>query len=522
MARYLPFVTTIRGANASERTLPALLQRQADRFGERVLLRTDRTNLSFRAVRDAAAARAGTLAAAGVGPGDRIAAMSENCYELVELWLGCAWLGATFVPVNTALRGLQLTHVLASSRVRAIAVEPAFRDTLDSVELPSTLEQIWVFADSYPPLGEPIAPSAVGPGDPAVILFTSGTTGLSKGVVCPHAQWYWWGILTGKTLGISRDDVLYTCLPLFHTNALNAFCQALLSGAAFCAGPRFSASLFWSRLVEADATVTYLLGPMVSILLKQPTGQVDRGHRVRIALAPGTSAELHEPFRERFGVALVDAWGSTETNIVISNSVTDSRPGTLGRVLPEFDARVVDEQDTPAPDGTPGELVVRSREPFAFALGYFDMPEATMTAWRNGWFYTGDRVVREGETFRFVDRIKDTIRRRGENISSFEVEQLLQAHPDVAAAAVVPVASDLSDDEVFACVVPRAGAIIDPAEIVRFCMGRIAYFAIPRYVDVVDALPLTPSGKVKKHELIERGVTASTWDRERAGVQIRP
>ena len=519
----------LRVAEPRERTLPALLERQAERWGDKTLVRAGTRECTFRGIRDAAAARAGALAESGVAPGDRVAVMSENRFEILELWLGCAWLGAILVPVNTALRGAQLAHVLASSGARALAVERELLGALEHVEAPlPALERVWLLGDGERRSGarrlEPFLPPASAlparparPSDPAAILYTSGTTGPSKGVVCPHAQWYWWGVLTGEVLGIDADDVLYTSLPLFHTNALNTFCQALLAGATYVLGPRFSASAFWARLADAGATVTYLLGPMVSILLKQPEHAAERAHRVRIALAPATPAELHEPFRERFGVQLIDAWGSTETNIVLSNTADDLRPGTIGRVLAEFEARVVDEDDVEVADGTPAELAVRHREPFSFATGYFGMPEETVKAWRNLWFHTGDRVVRDPDgSFRFVDRLKDAIRRRGENVSSYEVEQVLHAHPDVAAAAVIPVPSELGEDEVMACVVPREGSTLDPAELVRFCEPRIAYFAVPRYVDVLDALPLTPSGKVEKYRLRERGVTASTWDRERA------
>jgi crotonobetaine/carnitine-CoA ligase len=233
---------------------------------------------------------------------------------------------------------------------------------------------------------------------------------------------------------------------------------------------------------------------------------------VRVALAPGTPAELHAPFYDRFGMKLIDAWGSTETNCVIANDVDDIHPGTMGRVRDGFDARVDDET---------GELLVRSDEPLAFATGYFNRPDATAEAWRDGWFRTGDRVVRDADgRFRFLDRIKDAIRRRGENISSWEVEETLVSHPDVAAAAAVGVPSELGEEDVLACVVPRAGATLDPAELIRFCDGRLAYFAIPRYVEVVDALPLTPSGKIEKYRLRERGVTPSTWDRETAGIRL--
>jgi carnitine-CoA ligase len=461
-----------------------MLARQAERHGERVLVRAGGFERTVEELHDLVARRAGALAADGIGHGDRVAVISENRLEMLDLWLACGWVGAIFVPINTALKGRQLEHVVADADAKLVLREPE----LDALGV----------EEAAPPAG-------VGPEETAAILYTSGTTGPSKGVVCPHEQWYWWGALTGDVLGIGADDVLYTNLPLFHTNALNTFCQALLARAVFALGPRFSASRFWARCAEAGATVTYLLGPMVSMLLRQPASKADRAHNVRIALAPATGAELHQPFRDRFGVELIDAWGSTETNIVISNRHDDNRPGTLGRVLEPFEARV----------GEDGELLVRSREPGAFATGYFRREEATREAWRDGWFHTGDRVARDPDgTFRFVDRIKDVIRRRGENVSAFEVEQVLQAHPDVAAAAVIPVPSELGEDEVMACVVPRAGAEPAPAELVAFCDERLASFAVPRYVELLAELPLTASGKVEKYKLRERGLTAAAWDRE--------
>lgn len=481
---------------AHEQTIPLMLEHGAGRYGDAPLVRGFGRELSYLDVRSAAAARAGALREAGVRPGDRVAAMSENRIELLELWLGCAWAGAVFVPLNTALRGRQLAHQLENSAPAVVYREEAFAELVGGLPL----------EDLAP--GEEVPAAAVRPDDPAAILYTSGTTGPSKGVVCPQAQWYWWGVLTAGALGIREGDVLYTNLPLFHTNAMNAFCQALVSGATYALGPRFSASAFWERVTEAEATVTYLLGAMVSILHRQAEGPFDRRHSVRIALAPATPAELHGPFAERFGVRLIDAWGSTETNIVLSNTHDDIRPGTIGRVLAPFEAEVADN----------GELRVRTPEPLAFASGYFGMPEATATAWRDGWFYTGDRVaVDEGGSFRYVDRLKDAIRRRGENISSYEVEEALLAHPEVAAAAVVGVPSDLGEEDVLAFVLARDGGHVDPLDLVRSCESRLAYFAIPRYVEIVPELPLTPSGKIEKYRLRERGVGSATWDAEAAG-----
>lgn len=498
--------------STSEQTLPTMLERAAAAHGDRLLLRFGDASWSYAALREDVAGLAGALADSGVRAGDRLVVMSENRPDVLRLWLACGWLGAVLVPVNTALRGEGLRHVLTSARAQAVALEARFRNLVEA-----ELEPTWVLDEEGLPSGTSrVDPHPVGPGDTSAILYTSGTTGPAKGVLCPHAQWYWWAVNTGEVLRIDRGSVLYTNLPLFHTNALNAFCQALVAGAIYTLGPRFSASAFWGRVAAAEATVTYLLGAMVSILLRTPPGTHDRDHRVRVALAPATPADLHEPFLERFGVRLVDGWGSTETNIVIANQLDDIRPGTLGRVLDGFEARVADEHDAPLPAGTPGELLVRHREPFAFATGYDGLPDATAEAWRNLWFHTGDRVVRDDDgTFRFVDRLKDVIRRRGENVSSFEVEQALLAHEDVAAAAVVPVPSELGEDEVLACVVPRAGAALDPEELVRFCQPRLPRFALPRYVDVLSELPLTANGKVEKHRLRSRGVTATTWDREK-------
>jgi len=260
--------------------------------------------------------------------------------------------------------------------------------------------------------------------------------------------------------------------------------------------------------------VVYLLGAMVPMLLAQPESSAERAHRVRIGLGPGVPAVAAEAFHARSGVTLFDGYGSTETNFAIACTSDAPRRGVMGWVQPGFDARVVDEHDVELPPGEPGELVLRADEPFAFASGYFGMPEKTVEAWRNLWFHTGDRVIRDADgAFRFVDRIKDAIRRRGENISSFEVEQVLLSHPAVASAAVYAVRSELAEDEVMAALVLRDGQRVDPIELAAFCAPRLPYFAIPRYIELMDDLPRTENGKVQKYRLRERGVSAATWER---------
>ena len=383
------------------------------------------------------------------------------------------------------------------------------------------LERIWVTGE-LPDLGAPMEAAAVKPGDTLAILYTSGTTGPSKGVMCPHAQYYWWGINSIELLEITADDVLCTTLPLFHINALSSFAQALLSGARMVLHERFSASGFWPAMVHSEATVLYLLGAMVPILLAQPPRAEERSHRVRLALGPGVPPKMITAFGERTGVPILEGYASTETNFIIGSTIVLQKPGTVGRIRAGYQARVVDEDDFEVAPGVPGELLLRADEPYAFASGYFGMPEKTVEAWRNLWFHTGDRVVRDADgNFRFLDRLKDAIRRRGENISSYEVEQVLLSHASVEMVAVFPVRSELAEDEVMAAIVLKAGSALDPLELMAFCEPRMPYFAIPRFLDFVPELPRTENGKVQKFKLRERGPGAATWDREAAGYVLR-
>lgn len=514
-----------------ERTLTGLLQRQARLFGARPFLAMPGAEWRHEDAAAVAARRGGTLREAGVQQGDRVAVMCSNRAECLETVLGCGWIGAASVPINSASMGPQVQYLLADSGARLLVIEQAFLERLQTADLAATdLEQVWVVgADSAPPAigkvrvrawpaaAEAIAPAAVQPSDTFAILYTSGTTGPSKGVLCPHAQYYWWGANTADILGVGEDDVLCTTLPLFHINALNTFAQAALAGCRVHFLERFSASGFWPAMARTGATVVYLLGAMVPILLAQPAGAAERDHRVRIGLGPGVPEAAGAAFRERTGVLLLEGYGSTESNFVIATAADSPRRGVMGWLRPGFDARVVDDADNEVPAGEAGELVLRASEPFAFAGGYFGKPEKTVEAWRNLWFHTGDRVVREADgAFRFVDRIKDAIRRRGENISSWEVEQVLMAHAAVAAVAVYPVRSELAEDEVMAAVVLRDGARAAPAELAEFCTARLPKFAIPRYIDVLPELPRTENGKVQKYKLRERGVPAGCWDRSTA------
>ena len=396
----------------AERTVPRLLARQAARYADRALFSCRGEVWTFKDAVEIAARTAGSLWAAGIRPGERVAILCSNRPEFMRIFLGCAWLGAVAVPINTAVKGPQLRYGLENSAARLLVIEDALEAVLEHCPLDGLpLDRIWRVGDMRTPHAwgrtleafsadaAPIPPRDVQPSETLAILYTSGTTGPSKGVCCPHAQFYWWGVHSARFLALRDGDVLCTTLPLFHTNALNTFFQALVTGATQVVEPRFSASGFWPAMVQARADVIYLLGAMVPILLTQPPSDHERQHNVRVALGPGVPAGAKPEFKRRTGVDLIDGYGSTETNFVIGDGVADQRPGKMGRLAPGFQAQVVDDQDNPLPPGTAGELVLRADEPFAFATGYFAMPDKTVEAWRNLWFHTGDRVVMDGEGY---------------------------------------------------------------------------------------------------------------------------
>jgi crotonobetaine/carnitine-CoA ligase len=522
----------------ADRSIPRLLAQQAT-LGDKPLIILRDTAFSYADMAARASATGALLRAAGVAQGDRVAILCGNRIEFLDLFLGCAWIGAVAVPINHFARGPQLQHILGNSGARLLAADADGAAALEHIDASKlALSEIWLLGAEDRTIAPPALPAGwkVGPmpplaggteaatprpGDMAAIIYTSGTTGPSKGVCCPHAQFFWWGVHSVELLEIEAHDVLLTTLPLFHVNALATFFSALLSGATLVTLDRFSASGFAASLRKYKATVTYLLGAMVSILLSTPPSDGDRDHPTTRALAPGVSAGLSAAFRARFGIGPIDGYGSTETNFVIGDRLADQKPGCMGRIRPGFDGRVVDDEDNEVPPGVPGELVVRADMPFAMATGYFELAPATVAAWRNLWLHTGDRVTRDADGyFTFMDRIKDAIRRRGENISAYEVEQVLLSHPAVAYAAVFPVRSELTEDEVMTAVVLKDGFALAPAELLDFCKPRMSYFSVPRYVLFADSLPMTENGKVQKYRLREAGVTPATWDREAAGYKV--
>jgi crotonobetaine/carnitine-CoA ligase len=516
------------------RNLPAILMEQAERYGDRRLVVFGDQAWTYRETLKIAARAGGLLASAGIGHGDRIAIFCSNRSEFLAIFLGCAWIGAVMVPINIASRGAQLRHVLGNCGAKLLIVEAEIASAFDEVaDAFEGISAVWTIGGKRPDVaGRPVIPmpelpesvpaAVVKPGDTLAILYTSGTTGPAKGVCCPQAQFFWWGVNTARGLGMREGDVLLTTLPLFHTNALNCFWQALLTGSTYVLEPKFSASGYWKAVGRHKATIGYFLGAMAAILLSRPAEEADLAHSMRTALGGGVPERFHKPFLERFGVPLLDAYGSTEANFVFASDIPSVKPGTMGYLCPGFEARIVDEDDVEVSEGEAGELILRADHPFAFATGYFGLAEKTVEAWRNLWFHTGDRVSRDADgNYRFIDRMKDAIRRRGENISSWEVEQVLLSHPAISSCAVYAVPSELGEDEVMASILPEPGETLDPVDLMEFCSARLAYFAVPRFLDFVSELPLTENGKIRKVVLRQAGITATAWDREAAGYKLK-
>jgi len=356
-----------------------------------------------------------------------------------------------------------------------------------------------------------------------VILFTSGTTGPSKGAVLAHNANLRVARATCDLMLYGEDEVLFNMFPLFHVNArYTSVLPAMLMDRGTCVlHDRFSASRFWDICRVEGVTAFNFMGALVMMLFKQPERADDADNPVRCAYGAPAPVAVLERFERRFGLELIEVYGSTELGACLENRPGDRRIGSCGRPSPHYEVEIHDEDDNPVPPGVEGEIVVRPREPHVMVEEYFGAPEATLAAFRNLWFHTGDRGrTDEDGWFTYVDRLKDAIRRRGENISSWEVEQVINDHDAVAESAAIGVPSELSEEEVLIVVVLQEETTLAPEELLDFCQARLPHFAVPRYVRFVPELPKNHAQRTQKPELRAEGVTPDTWDREDHGYVV--
>jgi crotonobetaine/carnitine-CoA ligase len=523
------------------RTMPAILGARAAEQPERPVIRTDAGDLTYgdldRGANRIATAFVGT-GGLGLAKGDTAAVMLPNGPEFMYTWMGLARAGIVEVPLNTGLRGDLLAYMLNQAEVRALVVADQWLERIDNIRGDlQHLEHVIVVgdgdgdgdagttrfddlvdsADDEPPSVE------VGPSDPSVILFTSGTTGPSKGVVLSHNANFTVAVNVNALMGYRPGEVLYNAFPLFHVNAryTGVLCAFICDGEMVLPS-RFSASAFWDTTRAKGVTAFNYMGAMLMMLFKQPERDDDADNPVRRAYGAPAPLTIYKDFEQRFGVQLVEVYGSTEAGTVTENTVEEFRVGSCGRATSYYEVEIHDEHDNRCPPRVEGEIVVRPKEPHVLFERYYRMPEETLHAFRNLWYHTGDRGWRDEDGyFYFVDRMKDAIRRRGENISSWEVEKVLNTHTSVEEAAVIGVPSELTEEEVLAIVVTKPGHDLTPESLLDHGQDRLPHFAVPRYVRFATELPKTPSQRIEKYRLRQIGLTDDTWDREAHGYEVR-
>jgi crotonobetaine/carnitine-CoA ligase len=530
-------------------TLGRILELQVDRNGDRPFLSwTDAgAPMSYRQVNLLVNRLAYGFRRSGVSKGDRVAIFGPNSLEYVYSYLALAKLGAVEVAIGEGSKGAFLEHQIRLTAPKIMITTPALLDRLRGSEGGlQTIQTVFLwtsengsaqgkstdcleidFSTLYDPeTSNPV--ETVLPTDTAAILFTSGTTGPSKGAQLPHSQVCFFAAQNAALTGLGVEDVFLTGFPLSHANAqVLTVNSSLIAGAHAVIYERFSASDYIGRVRRSGATVVNLLGATMAFICAQPKTEDDRRHRLRCVHATPLSPELAKAFTERFGeVEFVSAFGQTEISMPLMSPPDEPIPtGACGKLLNDwYEVRLVDrETSEEISEGGVGELLLRPKQPGIITSGYFGMPEKTVEAWRDLWFHTGDAFRRDAEGwYYFVDRVKDALRRRGENISSFEVESVVRSHPAVMECAVVAVKADDDggEDEVKACVVLKTGESLSFDEMIAWCDLRMPSHMVPRYLEVLAELPRTPSEKVRKTELRDAGVTPGTWDRVKAGVRL--
>lgn len=516
-----------------ERTLLHVIRRGVENHPDRPAIADESLELSYRELWDRACRVAGGLRALGVDKGDPVLTMLESSADSLVLLVATSFIGAVLVPVNLAFKEPNLRHVISEAKCVAAVVDDHFVDIAEQAAS-GRLRAIVVRG----PLGEgagantgarretwdelvravPIQPVEARPDDVLAIIFTSGTTGPSKGVLTSHAQAYTMSYFCPHSAQSGVPEKFYTVTPMFHALGLfgGAFAPLIFGGSAYIPAG-FSASRFWDDVRRVGATSANVVGTMISFLQAQPPRPNDREHGMQVVnMVPRPAVAA--AFAERFGITATTSYGTSECGTMLVDWSDDDDLRSVGVPRDGLTVRLVDENDHDVSCGEVGELILRPEDPCVFTAGYVNNPEATKSLWRNGWFATGD-LLRQDERgyLYFVDRVKDSIRRRGENISSVEVEVAVASHPEVLECAAVGI-GDPADQEVMIVVIRAEDSTVTEADLIHFLIDRLPYYSVPRYVAFATDLPRTPTGKVRKVEL--RSTSPQAWDRDQAGIAV--
>ncbi|NWO04513.1 MAG: AMP-binding protein [Alteromonadaceae bacterium] len=534
----------------SEWTLPQVAARRVEASPEAVFVREVSGNQeTYSQFMTHAEALAAHFLEVGVGPGDRILIFAANSIAALHAWMAAALVGAVDVSANTGYRGNSLAHVLNLAKPSLIVSDADLFPYIDELTWDFSGVRQLVVIDNSEAKPTDLLKGGIGvshhheviakptprkkpwpeiqPADAASVVFTSGTTGPAKGVVMPHGHICLLAHTTAVETDMTASDVFYSAHPLFHiAGKFMGVLAIFAAGGTLVLDRKFDAKSWLDRIRESEATLSIAHGPMIEMIQAEPARQEDSDNFLtRLMCCPLPKRHGHA-FLERFGVKGIEMWGMSEVGCPCWTS--RQRPevaGSCGKVLTDwYDVEVVDpETDRPVPDGTAGEIVVRPRHPWTTMLYYMGMPEETVNAWRNLWFHTGDIAFRDnsGNMF-YIDRKGDRIRRRAENISSFDIEAAVADFPGVKECVAVGVPSGYeNDDDILVYIVTMEDAVVEPPALLSFLARALPHFMVPRYIEIIDELPRTPTNKVKKKQLSQRGIQISTWDRKGAGVSLK-
>lgn len=524
-----------------------VIEARAAEHPDKTFMWIDEQSCSYGELRARTRRSALALQRLGLGRGEVVASFGRTSFDAISLMFAASMVGGIYMPVNVHYKGTYLLHQLRDAGATIVLADRELLDRIESCvdELPAL--RIVLVADADPDAGidrrvghvqvmgasalhrevagEELTAEPTGWNVPSCLFYTSGTTGMSKGVLLTQHNLVTCAGLFNRNYGIGPDDVQYSAVPLFHiSGAYTSVITVLVGGRTGILDTKFHVSTCWDRVRELGATVFFGVGAMVMMLWSLPRTPEDATLPIRLMLTAPIPADMWRPIEERYGCEILTGYGQSEV-VMLTQMIAgeDNVPGSAGRVLDLFELRIVDDEDEDVPLGEPGEIVMRPKQNHVMFEGYVGNPAATLSQMRNMWFHTGDlgRLDAAGNLW-FIDRKKDAIRRRGENISSFEVEKSVVEHPDVAECAAFAVPSTLGEDEVMVVVVPVAGGRVEPAALAEHCTEVLPRFARPRYIEVVEALPKSVTGRVQKHELRAIGVGPATWDVDAAGHGAAP
>lgn len=468
----------------------------------------------------------------GVTPGDRVGLMSPNHPEAVWTWLGANAIGAVDVPFNCAARGRLLAYTVGDAEPRVlVGTEDCLAILAETIAYdPEVVVCIGKhasrpFGDRAPQIDfkELLALGSAASGtldvsrhgDTATIMYTSGTTGPSKGVMLPQRYYTAQASQLLKVLELRPEDTCYCVQPLAHIDARIYVAATIQAGNTMALGSRFSVSRFWEEVRAHDAAVLSLIGTMLWMLYKRAPRPDDADQPARIAICSATPVGIMRDFETRFGIEVSEGYGMTESVLITASPPGKTVPGRIGRPSADLEVRLVDDDDQPVEPGTIGELVFRPKKAFSVMQGYWRRPAETVEAWRNLWFHSGDLIREDPDgLLEYIGRKKDSIRRRGENVSAWEVEQAVTAHPGVLAAAAIGVPAEVGEEDVAILVETVPGSAPGPVELIEFVSTDLPSFAVPRYIEFVKSLPRTPSERIEKGKVRDRGLTDAAWDAE--------